>query len=97
VDISNSPEESKKDTHSTTNFNHPEVLAVATWHRHLREWKVRQNQAEEEASWKDVPKMEDGTDVGVKLAIVKGARSNFKYYSKMNIKYAIQDTIASRY
>jgi hypothetical protein len=79
VDISKTSEENKRDIR----FNHDEVLALAKWQRHLREWKarldgeqLRQNMAEQEAGWKDVIKMEDRTDVGVKFAIVEGGRSN---------------------
>jgi hypothetical protein len=78
VDISKTSEDNKRDIR----FNYDEVLAVAKWHRHLREWKarldgeqLRQNKAEHEAGWKDVPKVEDGADVGVKFAIVEGTRS----------------------
>jgi hypothetical protein len=79
VDTSKTSDDGKRDIR----FNHDEVLAVAKWQRHLREWKarldgeqLRQNKAKHEAGWKDVPNMEDGTDVGVNFAIVEGARSN---------------------
>jgi hypothetical protein len=74
VGISNNPEEGKKDTHTPITFNHDEVLEVPTWHSPLREWNIhldgkqlRHNKAGHKVGWKNVPKVEDGAEVGVRL------------------------------
>jgi hypothetical protein len=83
VDISITPEENRNGAHVGVKLNNDEVLAVSAWQRHLRDWKRRldgQREQRDEAGlgpgWKDIPPMADGTAVGVKYAIVKGAVSN---------------------